>query len=283
MSRLALSLPVLRLVLVLARREAASALRGFGVYLAATVAAGAATWFLLIEVRALEVAGIAASADPFRSSVNAAMMILALYFAVGAAVSTARDREIGTLEVLFYAPMNETSYVTGKVLGILCAYLVILPILALCLWLMSRLSGFQLPTSLPASLTFSVAPAAMVASFGVLLAIGLGRVRTAVLVLGGVSLLLIGTAVAYSIVLMIPIENPSSPVLSLRDALAAVNMVLRWISPFSYVQRVVVEGVAIGAWHTAGVGLVLSLVATVTMMLLAAVWLRVRGVQRMAE
>ena len=32
-----------------------------------------------------------------------------------AAVSTARDREAGTLEVLFYGPVDEISYVLGKV------------------------------------------------------------------------------------------------------------------------------------------------------------------------
>lgn len=94
---------------------------------------------------------------------------------------------------------------------------------------------------------------------------------------------MLGAAAANSIVLMVPIDHPSSPVLALRDALAGVNAVLHWVSPFAYMQRIVGEGVAIGAWQTAGIGVAGALVATCVMLALAAAWLRWRGVQRGGE
>ena len=51
-----------------------------------------------------------------------------------------------------------------------------------------------------------------------------------------------------------PIEDPSSPVLPLRDALAGLDAAVSWISPFAYLERVV-EGVVAGAWRTVLVGL----------------------------
>jgi hypothetical protein len=104
-----------------------------------------------------------------------------------------------------------------------------------------------------------------------------------VLVLGVVAFVMLGTAAANAIVLMVPIDNPSSPILPLRDALAGVNAVLRWVSPFAYMQRIVGEGVAIGAWQTAGIGLAGALAATCVMLALAGAWLRWRGVQRGGE
>ncbi|MCL4186668.1 MAG: ABC transporter permease subunit [Rhodobacteraceae bacterium] len=275
--------PAARTVAVLARREAAAALGGFGVYIATTVALVAAVWLLLVDVRALDVAGILVPVDPYRAPLDVALLVLALFFAVSAAVSTARDRASGTLEVLFYGPVDETTYLLGKLVGLIVAYAVTLPLVAAGLFGVALLSGFALPGTLPASLVLSLVPAGMVVGFGILLAIGTSRVRSAVLVLGVVAFVMLGAAAANSIVLMVPIDHPSSPVLALRDALAGVNAVLHWVSPFAYMQRIVGEGVAIGAWQTAGIGVAGALVATCVMLALAAAWLRWRGVQRGGE
>jgi hypothetical protein len=87
---------------VIAWREARAVMRGLGGYVALTLALVAATWVLLIDVRALEAAGLVVLADPFRAPLAIAMLVLAVYLAISAAVSTTRDRESGTLEVLFY-------------------------------------------------------------------------------------------------------------------------------------------------------------------------------------
>ena len=51
-------------------------------------------------------------------------------------------------------------------------------------------------------------------------------------------------------VLLVPIEDPSSPVLPLRDTLAALDAAARWISPFAWLERVV-DGAMSGAWQSA--------------------------------
>jgi ABC-type Na+ efflux pump permease subunit len=275
--------PALATVATIARREARAALSGLGVYVATSIAMVAATWLLLIDVRALRVAGLLVPADPYRAPLDVALLVLAFFFAVSAAVSTARDRETGTLEVLFFGPVDEITYCLGKVCGLLAVYALMMPVLALSLAALSLMSGLALPGSLGASLVFSLIPAAMVLSLGLVLSIGTRRVRSAVLILGGVALILVGGSAAYSIVLLVPIENPSSPVVALRDVLAAVNGVLRWVSPFAYLQRIVAEGVAIGAWRSAAIAAGFALAASGAMIVLAAQWLRWRGVQKAGE
>jgi hypothetical protein len=148
--------PALRTITVLARREAAAALGGFGVYIATTVALAAAVWLHLVDVRALDVAGILVPVDPYRAPLDVALLVLALFFAVSAAVSTARDRASGTLEVLFYGPVDETTYLLGKLLGLILAYVATLPLVAAGLFGVALLSGFSLPGTLPASLVLSL-------------------------------------------------------------------------------------------------------------------------------
>lgn len=267
---------------VIAWREAKAATRGLGGYAAITIALIVATWILLVDVRALEAGGLLVLADPFGPPLTVAMLVLALFLAVSAAVSTARDRESGTLEVLFYGPVDEISYVLGKIGGLLLAYLAALPLLLASLALLAVMTGFSLTPAILASLILSIVPAAEIVGFGVLLSIGTNRVRTAVLLLIGVTAVLLGVTVAYSMVLLIPIGDPSSPVLPLRDALAALNAVVRWISPFAYLERVV-DAAVTGAWRTALISLAASVAYTAVMICLAAYWMRRRGVHRGGE
>jgi ABC-type transport system involved in multi-copper enzyme maturation permease subunit len=212
----------------------------------------------------------------------AALLVLALFLAVSAAVSAARDRESGTLEVLFYGPVDELSYILGKVAGLLVAYSAALPLLLLSLLLLAWVSGFTLTPVIVASLALSVIPAAEIAGFGILVSVGTDRVRSAVLLLLGLAVVLFGVNLAYRIVLLVPIEDPASPVLPLRDTLAGLDLAVSWIAPFGYLDRIV-DGVMAGAWRTVLVGVTSALAYTAAMIGLAAFWLRRRGVHRRQE
>jgi ABC-type transport system involved in multi-copper enzyme maturation permease subunit len=267
---------------VIAWREAKAAMRGMGCYIALTLALIAATWMLLVDVRAVQAAGLLVLADPFRPSVSVAILVLALFFAVSAAVSAARDREGGTLEVLFYGPVDEITYVLGKAGGLLLAYLAALPLLLASLALLASMSGFALTPPVLVSLVLSIVPVAEIVGFGILLSVGIGRVRSAVLLLVGIVALLLGIEVAYGMVLLVPISDPASPVLPLRDTLAALTAAAAWISPFAWLERVV-EGTMAGAWRSALLSLAAAILYTVLMIGLAAFWLRRRGVWRRDE
>ena len=267
---------------VIARREARAAMHGIGGYIALTVALIAGTWILLVDVRALNANGTIVLADPFRPTLTIAMLVLALFLAISAAVSAARDRESGTLETLFYGPVDETAYILGKVGGAIAAYVAALPLLLASLMLLSLMTGFALTPTMLIGLALSVLPAAEIVGLGVLLSVGTSRVRTAVLLLIAVIGILLGITVAHSLVQLVPISDPSSSVLPLRDALAALDTGVRWLSPFAYLDRVFGE-VASGAWGSVALSLAIGFAYTAIMIGLAAHWLRRRGVQRERE
>jgi ABC-type transport system involved in multi-copper enzyme maturation permease subunit len=267
---------------VIAWREAKAAMRGVGGLAALTVALIAAIWVVLVDVRALEAGGVLVLADPLKASMSTAILVLALFVAVSAAVSAARDRESGTLEVLFYGPVDEVSYILGKLGGLLIAYVAGLPLLIVSFAILSALTGFALTVPVVLGLCLSVIPAAEIIGFGVMLSVGTDRVRTALLVLITTIAVLLGISIAYTMVLLVEIDDPSSSVLPLRDTLAALDAVVRWISPFAYLERVV-DGAASRAWRTALAGLAASVAFTAAMTAIAAWWLRRRGVHRRGE
>jgi ABC-type transport system involved in multi-copper enzyme maturation permease subunit len=264
---------------VIAWRDAKAAMRGWSGYLALSAATLAAAWMLIVELRALEAAGILVRSEIFRAPLAASLLVLALFLAVSAAVSVARDRESGTLEVLFYAPVDEVSYVLGKIGGLLVAYLAALPVLLACLFLLALITGFPMTAGVLASLPLSLIPAAEIVSFGVLLSIGTDSVRSALLLLIGIVVLLFSVSTGYRLVLLLPIDDPSSPILPLRDGLAALNAFVRWVSPFAYFERIV-AGTTSGAWRTALLSLAAAVLYTAVAAGSAAAWLRRRTVLR---
>jgi ABC-type transport system involved in multi-copper enzyme maturation permease subunit len=269
--------PQLSLIGVLARREAQAALRGMGSYIALTVALLAASWLVAVDVKALETAGVLVRAEPLRAPLAIAILILCAFFAVSAAVSTSRERENGTLEVLFYGPVSPAIYICGKVAGQLVAYVAALPLLLVSFLVLSKISGFAMSPMVLASSLLSVVPAAAIISFAVMLSIGTSKVRSAVLLIIGVIALLIGVKIAYGLVALIPISDPSSSLVALRDALLSLDIAFRWISPFAYLERVVDAGIT-GDWWKATVNSAIVLAGIIGLMGLAVVRLRQIGV-----
>jgi ABC-type transport system involved in multi-copper enzyme maturation permease subunit len=267
---------------VIARREAMAAARGLGGYIALTIALLVASWSLLVDVQALDTAGLLVQSEPFRAPLTFAVLVFSLFLAVSAAVSAARDRESGTLEILFYGPVDELVYVAGKIGGLLIAYIAAQPLILIPLFLLSMITGFLISPIILVSIALSILPAAAIISFGVLLSVGTSRVRSAVLLLTGITALLIGITLAYKLILLVPISDVSSPLLVLRDALGMLDGVVRWISPFAYLERVVDTAMS-GAWGAALTNSAIVLGGIAGMTALAVLWLRHRGVYRRAE
>jgi ABC-type transport system involved in multi-copper enzyme maturation permease subunit len=277
MNALLRTFPQLSMIGVLARREAQAALRGLGTYIALSIAVLAASWLVAVDVQALDTAGILVRAEPLRAPLALAILVLCAFFAVSAAVSTSRERENGTLEVLFYGPVGPATYIAGKVAGQLVAYVAALPLLLVSFLALSKISGFAMSPMLLASSLLSVAPAAAIISFAVMLAIGTSRVRSAVLLIVGVIAVLIGVKIAYGLVALIPISDPSSNLVALRDALLSLDTAFRWISPFAYLERVVDAGIT-GDWWKATFNSAIVLAAIAGLMGLAVARLRQIGV-----
>jgi ABC-type transport system involved in multi-copper enzyme maturation permease subunit len=267
----------LQIVSAIAAREARSNLGSTSLYLALTAALFGAVWVLLVDIRALRAGGFLVLANPLGPPAMVTVLLLAVYFAVSAAVSVASDRESGVLEVLFYAPVDEISYAAGKLAGLLIAYGLSLLIVLASFACLAFITGFALTGAVLVTLLVSIIPAAAVIAFGILLAIGNNHVRTAVVLLVGVMAVLTGVSLLYGVVLLLPIEDPSSPILPIRDALATLDATLRWLSPFAWLETGV-DATLAGAWRTALVSLLVAMAGSALMLAAAALWLRRRGV-----
>ena len=266
-------------VRVIAGREFEQLRRGLGSYIALVVTLLVVSWLVGTDVNALRSSGLLVAEDPFAAPLLSAVLVLAFFLAVSAVVSVARDRERGTLEVLFYGPVDEISYLVGKLTGQVTAYLAALPVVLLGLLALQLLTGFVISGSLVMTLLLSVIPAAEIVVVGLLFSV-IGRsVRAAVLLFVSIVILLVGISFAASFVALIPIDGADSPIIPLRDALARLAVVVDWVSPFAHLERTT-QHLAAGRTSAAVTTMMMSVAYAGLALALAAVGLAHRGVRR---
>jgi ABC-type transport system involved in multi-copper enzyme maturation permease subunit len=267
---------------VLAGREFKMTMGSASTYTVLGLALGLAGWMLSNDVALVRSNGLLVHVAPFRGPLLGALLVLSFFLAVSAVLSVARDRDRGTLEVLFYGPIDEMTYLAGKLAGLLGAYGAIMPLLLAGLVVLSMFTRFEIGINLIAALALSIIPAAGIVAVGLLLSAAAKRVRSSILFFITAVGLFVGAAVSYSFVSRVPVEDPASPILPLRDALGAVDAVLSRISPFTYLEQIF-DAADTGAWTAIGGSLALSLVGTIIAALLASLALRWRGVRTREE
>jgi ABC-type transport system involved in multi-copper enzyme maturation permease subunit len=175
-------------------------------------------------------------ADAFTLPFFAAATIAMLYLALASVATIARERDQGTLEVLFYGPVDRTSYVLAKHLAHLLAYLPIGLGLALLLLAYAGMSGLRLPVAFGLELLLSAFTAAAVAALGVCLSTLVRGVRAGVALLVALAALLLAIRAGSEILSGIQVTNNVSPLLLLRNAVLALDAAAGYVSPFGVFQ-----------------------------------------------
>lgn len=267
---------------IVAARELRLAVTGIGAYVVAAIALLAAGWIVSNDVRAIRASDLLVLEHPFQTSATVIVLLISLFLGVSAVVSVARERDRGTLEVLFYGPIDELSYLVGKLVGQLGGYLAILLMVLIGLLLLSFLTGFGLTGSVVAGLVLSVVAVAQVVAVALLLSVVGGRLRSGVLLFMGITLVLVAIGLGNQFLAAVPIESATSPVLPLRDALATLQSIVAWVSPYVALERTI-DSITLGAWGTAAFVCGLALVYAAAATLAAALVLRRRGVRARGE
>jgi len=237
-------------------------------------------WMILRStVNTVRRQGLLVMMDPFLLPFLATLFPYAVFLALSAAVSLAREREGRTMEVLFYAPVDHWSFVLARFLGQLSYYFIALPFLAMFFLGYAREMNLRVSPGLLGAMALSPFTVAGVVGFGLILASCLGRVRATIIVLLGVTLVLLAVQVGYAVLPTLQTGETSSPLLLLREGVTLAYRVVEWVSPFVLLAKGV-EAARIGAIRLYGLVFLSSIVYTCVALALSTVILRKRGVRR---
>jgi ABC-type transport system involved in multi-copper enzyme maturation permease subunit len=266
-------------VRTIAGRDLFSLATGLGPYIALTLGLAVAVVILRGHLDALSRNRLLILSDAFSLPFFVAATVAMLFLALSSAATVAREREQGTLEMLFYGPVDHLTYVLGKHTAQVGLYVPMAILIGGLFAIGSGLTGLRLNATLPLELLLSLAAAAAVVALGLLLSTLTRSVRAAFGLFAAVVLLFLAIRFGSEALTGIPVTNNYSPLLFLRDFAIALDRLVGYASPFAALENgidALVRGDAL-----AYLGAVLLAVVQCAALLAASVaTLRRRGVRR---
>ncbi|MCC6904586.1 MAG: ABC transporter permease subunit [Anaerolineae bacterium] len=270
-----------RAIRTIEKRNSQATFFSIGIYITVAVALFSAALALNNTVRSTDQNDALVALQPLSfAAIFLCTALVSIYIALTSALSASRERDLGTLEVLFYGPVDEASFVLGKFLAQVKVYavvsLIVLVWTNVITWLLNI--AFSLDTVFV--LLTSIFVASAVIAFGLMVAMIGGKARSALIAFIVTVLVLVGLQIADVVVttaIQIP-ENATltDPVLVIRTALGVINSVVRWISPYAQLQLgmdALAQGVVPSYLFHVGI----TIIQTVIMLVISILVLRKKG------
>jgi len=262
----------------LSKRDLYSALRSWGIYIVAFLSFIASSFILKNYLDSIQADDILISADPLNYPLFISVIIISFYLAILSAISISREKDQGTLEVLFYGPVSCLTYILGKYIKDILTYLVMVVFFLVYFWGVSLLTNLGFSYGLLKTILVSIFSVSCIVSFGLFISCLTGKMRNSIIWLVGILALFLAIQIGQTILLGMPEENMSPVLTYLGDTLSVVSQGINWISPFSYLTRGI-DSVQLGNTLLYGLNILYSLAYSAILLLLSIFILKRKGVK----
>ncbi len=265
-------------VKALSKRDLYSTLRSWGIYVVAFLSFIASSFILKNYLDSIQADDILISADPLNYPLFISVIIISFYLAILSAISISREKDQGTLEVLFYGPVSSLTYILGKYIKDILTYLVMVVFFLVYFWGVSLLTNLGFSYGLLKTILISIFSVSCIVSFGLFISSLTGKMRNSIIWLVGILALFLAVQVGQTILLGMLEENMSPVLTYLGDTLSVVSQGINWISPFSYLTRGI-DSVYLDNTLLYGLNILYSLAYSAILLLLSIFILKRKGVK----
>lgn len=226
--------PRFRAAATIVRHELRSTANGLGLYSVLTACFLISFFVAKSYTDSMLTGGIAVSEDPLEYPMYLTTTILALYLALSASMSVPREREQGTLEVLFYGPIDSTAYVVARYIERMLLFIASLASALAYFLAISSLAGLELGLRFWGTALSSGLLASYVIAFGLFISTLSRSVRTSAIAFLLVNAILLAVRVASTVLTGTANTSLSDAMVYVKTGVVLVDNALRWVSPFSY-------------------------------------------------
>jgi len=176
-------------------------------------------------------------AQPFAIPLIVMSLLGGLFGALSSGISVARERELGTLETLFFGPITHRQYLLGKYLAHLALYTGMLAMFMVAIYLWALMTHLVFEPGLLGVAAMSIAAASAMIGLGLLAGTLMHTTRGTLFLLVGFVLVLLALQIGeIALTIAVSVGGIVSLVV-LRDTVSAVNEVATWLSPLTYLLR----------------------------------------------
>lgn len=221
---------------ILQERVSKSKFWELGIFVVLAIGFTISTILLANLIKYLQTNLLLIEKQPLLIPILANSILVSLYLSVQTSIIASRELDKGTLEMLLYGPVDESAYILSNFLAnfkiIILTLLVSLIWSNFCTWILNLSFNINIFGILLASLIM----ASVLISFGIFTAFWGGKTRNAliyfILILLILGTIQIGDAIISGLV-QVQKATVSDPAIMIRNILAALNSVIKWLSPFS--------------------------------------------------
>jgi len=222
------------------RRGLRATIYRIGPYATLSAAIALAAAVLRNHVKSAQGSGFVVLSSPFITPLFGAAILSSVYLAVASTRTICREREQGTLEVLFYGPMDTVAYLLGKYLAQMSVYSLMAAGYLIALALYALVTNFCFDPILLWVSLLSTATTSAVVMLGILLSALNRSARSALFALLAVVLALLGVQLERDYFCSLASElargHHNLP-FSLQTAFTWLNRTVNWLSPFAHLER----------------------------------------------
>jgi ABC-type transport system involved in multi-copper enzyme maturation permease subunit len=161
-------------------------LAGWSIYVVTTIMVACAALIIMGYHGSIREDGLLVTGSPLNFPFYLTVIATGIYLSLAALIAAARERESGTLEVLFYGPVDPVSYVAGKLLENLMSFGVMLVGYLTVFWILGSVAHFGYYSFLIPRIILACFYAAALIAVGIGVAVLMNSVRTAILTLSGI-------------------------------------------------------------------------------------------------
>jgi ABC-type transport system involved in multi-copper enzyme maturation permease subunit len=226
--------------LAIQRRDLRASAYGFGPYVITSASIAVAAAILQTRIRSAQDAGLYVLSNPLAMPLFGTTFLSSVYLALSSAVSIARERNRGTLEVLFYGPVDAVAYLLGKYLAQMSVFALMTAVYLVALWVYALVANLPFDLNVLWAAVLSAATASAVVAIGMLLSTFKRSARGAPLALLAVVLLFLGIQVGHDYVFGLAggiARWGPGPILFWQTVLGWLDQGIRWLSPFALLAR----------------------------------------------
>ena len=226
-----------RITNILLKRDLLYSLYSWGYYGVLFISFFASSFILKNFLDGIREDDILVSAFPLNYPLYITIIIISLYLVLISAISISREREQGTLEVLFYGPVTSRNFLMAKFWKDFFLGVISLGFTAIYFFLVSFFTNLGFTSGLARALIMGVFLISCVVSFGLFISSLTSRVRSSVITL----LAIFGAflAIQFSYNTLLGLEKESLPIslFYIRETLQLIFKGINWVSPFAYISR----------------------------------------------
>ena len=271
----------LNTVWVLTKRELRSTIYGVGIYLAILISLVISSVILQDYLMGAERFRIIITTNPFSYPLFIATAICAIYLSIASVTSIAREKDMQTMEILFYGPVDYISYIFSKYLKGVLSYIFIILFLAVYFVLAAMMSNLGLSVKSLGIFPLSLFLSSCLISFGIFISTLTESVRISILLFLGIVVGMAAIQIIHGILIKIEDVDLVSPLFYLRRTLSIIKAGVQWASPFYYLNKGI-EAISLGSMGKYTLSLVFSVIYSVIALILSVLVLKRKGVRKTA-